>query len=118
MNGKELNEFIRNHTKEEIRAEASKIKCTMCGKAFDEWDLLLGDNRYDIFINYPSKHDLERIQFNFCCDCFDRVLDTVILMCKNNPVVDKDWSEHCLINKGNQWVIDESLGPGGYEKKK
>lgn len=62
MNGKEVGEFIRNHTKEEIRADVAKIKCTMCRKAFNEGDLLLGDNRYDIFVNYPSKYDPERIQ--------------------------------------------------------
>lgn len=94
-------------------AESAKIKCTMCGKQFDIEDLYLGDNRYDIFVNYPSKYDLKRLQFNFCCDCFDKVLDTIIPMCKNDPVVDDDWWDHCLHTVGGRAYIFKDMGPGG-----
>ena len=46
--------------------KAGETVCTMCGKAFTEWDVNLGDNCYDIFVNYPSNHDCERIQLNLC----------------------------------------------------
>ena len=74
----------------------NKTLCTMCGKPFDKWDMSLGDNRYDIFVNYPSKYDLKRLHFDFCCSCFDKVLDTIIQMCQNNPVEDENWWDHCL----------------------
>ena len=85
--------------------KVKEIKCTMCGKTFDEWDINLCDNRYDIFVNYPSVHDMERIQFNFCVDCFDRVLDILIPMCKINPIVEDDWWSHVtndIIKNGMQ----------------
>ena len=73
------------------KPKIADIKCTMCGKKFDIWDISLGDNQYDIFVNYPSKHDLKRLKFNFCVNCFDKVLDTIIPMCKLNPVAEEDW---------------------------
>ena len=71
----------------------SKIVCTMCGKTFSMYDKGFGYNQQDLLIGYPSKHDLERIRLNLCVDCFDKVLDIIIPMCKTNPVVDEDWSE-------------------------
>lgn len=76
-----------------MNEEKNDIKCTMCGKKFDDEDIMLGDNTYDIYVNYPSKHDLERIKLNFCVDCFDKVLDMIIPLCKINPIVDEDWSK-------------------------
>lgn len=72
------------------KPKIADIKCTMCGKKFDIWDISLGDNQYDIFVNYPSKHDLKRLKFNFCVNCFDKVLDMIIPMCKLNPVAEED----------------------------
>ena len=67
-----------NNMDDKRNSETEKITCTMCGKQFDKWDMSLGDNRYDIFVNYPSKYDLKRLRFDFCCSCFDKVLDTII----------------------------------------
>lgn len=53
-------------------------------------DIYLGENQYDIFVNCPSNHDLKRLKFNFCVNCFDKVLDTIIPMCKLNPVAEED----------------------------
>lgn len=86
----------------------SKIKCTMCGRPFNDWDLSLGDNRYDIFVGYPSKHDLERIKFDFCVECFDKVIDTLIPMCKLDPVIEDDWSEnHIEIINGMPYICTD-----------
>lgn len=64
MNEREWTEYFKTHSKEEYDAEAAKTICTMCGKPFSSWDMNLGDNRYDIFVGYPSSHDTERIQIN------------------------------------------------------
>ncbi|MBO4413849.1 MAG: hypothetical protein IKX86_01110 [Clostridia bacterium] len=105
MNGEKRFDLTGTHTPDEIKSGAEKIICTMCGKPFDEWDVMLGDNRYDIFVNYGSKYDLMRIRFNFCCECFDRVLDTIIPMCKIDPVADDDWWEHCVREANGRLVI-------------
>ncbi len=118
MNDREWTDFYKTHGKEECEREAAKTVCTMCGKPFSSWDMNLGDNRHDIFVGYPSKHDLERIQINLCVDCFDNVLDTIISMCKTNPVVDDDWWAHCLENIDGRLYINKNLGPGGSYKEK
>jgi len=101
--------------KESIEEIASEIKCTMCGKTFDWTDLCLGDNLYDIFVGYGSKHDGERMQFSFCCDCFDKVVDWVIPQCSIDPIVDSDYLDHCI---GADNHIHEDWGPGGGEQNK
>ena len=113
MNEREWTEYFKTHSKEEYEAEAAKTICTMCGKPFSSWDMNLGDNRYDIFVGYPSSHDTERIQINLCVDCFDKVLDTIVSMCKINPVVDGDWMEHCLKKNDGVIYISRRLGSGG-----
>ena len=113
MNEREWTEYFKTHRKEEYETEAAKTICTICGKPFSLWDMNLGDNRYDIFVGYPSSHDTERIQLNLCMDCFDKVLDTIIPMCKINPVVDDDWMEHCLKNIDGKIYISRRLGSGG-----
>ena len=118
MNDKEWDAFVRNHTEEEINAEAAKIKCTMCGKPFDEWDIYLGNNRYDLFVGFGSRHDEERIQFDFCSDCFDRVLDMLIPMCKINPIVDDDYMTHCLRKTDGVICFGEYIDPRGPEHQK
>ncbi len=74
---------------------------------------MMGDNCYDIFVNYPSSHDCKRVQLNLCSDCFDKVFDTIVPLCKINPVVDDDWLEHCVSREDGHMVIHESWGPGG-----
>ena len=90
MSYKEWEEYLNTHSLKEVEEKAAEIKCTMCGKPFDSIDVFLGDNRYDLWVGYGSVHDDERIKFNFCCECFDKVLDTIIPMCKIDPIVDYD----------------------------
>lgn len=98
-----------NNMDDKRNSETKEITCTMCGKQFDKWDMSLGDNRYDIFVNYPSKYDLKRLRFDFCCSCFDKVLDTIIPMCQNNPVIDEDWWDHCLRSIDGKTYICRNL---------
>ncbi|MBR3741714.1 MAG: hypothetical protein IKN04_14880 [Clostridia bacterium] len=55
--------------------------CNMCGKPFDMWD----DQEnfgFDYYVGYGSKHDLEHIRANFCCACFDNILDQLVPLFK------------------------------------
>ena len=56
--------------------------CNMCGKKFDEWD---EEENYSISTQcgYGSKHDGDIIRVDFCCKCFDEIINR----CKINPVV-------------------------------
>ena len=61
-------------------------ECTMCGKTLDEDDRAENYSA-DMHIGYGSKYDMSHIRFQLCCDCFDRIMDMVIPLCKTNPVV-------------------------------
>lgn len=52
--------------------------CDLCGKRFDDWDRE-ESFEMDYWCGYGSKHDEEHIQFDFCCACFDEMLDTYII---------------------------------------
>ncbi len=60
-------------------------KCNMCGKAFDSYDYH-HDLCFDKRMGNGSTHDLERVQLNLCCDCFDKTLDWLLPQCKINPI--------------------------------
>ena len=64
-------------------------ECTMCGKTLDEWDKYENYGA-DLHIGYGSKYDMSRLRFQLCCDCFDRILDMVVPLCKTNPLEDED----------------------------
>ena len=83
------------------------ITCTMCGKTFDFLDKD-GNNIFDITFGYGSRHDEERYKFKFCCSCMDKMVEMIIPMCKEDPLVDDDFVEHELdINN----VLHSSWGP-------
>lgn len=67
----------------------NKTICTMCGREFDEWDV---DEalHYTHFIGFGSKYDLHIFEANLCCECFDKILDTILPMFKNNPLSEYD----------------------------
>lgn len=60
-------------------------KCNICGKTFDMWD---DQEDFSIYrhIGYGSKYDGCKVEFDMCCDCFDRLLDTLVPQCLINPV--------------------------------
>lgn len=51
--------------------------CTMCNKIFDMWDLQ-EDFSFSRWIGYGSKYDLNKLDIQLCCTCFDKVLDFVL----------------------------------------
>ena len=65
---------------------STHIKCTMCGKELDAYDLQENFG-FDYRIGYGSKHDLEHARAKFCCDCFDKILDSLIEKCVTSPIV-------------------------------
>lgn len=61
--------------------------CNMCGQLFDDWDTQEGFN-FSYHVGFGSKFDLSIIQCDFCCNCFDKMMDEYILpRCKHNPIV-------------------------------
>lgn len=59
--------------------------CSVCGKTFDFWDNQ-EDFCFERYIGYGSKYDMEHIQLNLCCDCFDKVLDWLLPQCSIDPM--------------------------------
>lgn len=60
-------------------------KCNICGKIFDEFDEQENFG-FHSQIGYGSKYDGEVINLDFCCNCFDKILDNIITKCKINPI--------------------------------
>lgn len=60
--------------------------CSICGKEFDMWDMQ-EDFCLERNIGYGSKYDSCILRLNFCCSCFDNLLDKILPQCKINPVV-------------------------------
>ena len=57
-------------------------RCSMCNNPLDEWDLQ-EDFSFSRWIGYGSKYDLNKLDIQLCCTCFDKVLDFVLPKCKN-----------------------------------
>lgn len=74
-------------TLEQLKQDAAKHKCTMCGKEFDIFDEQQGIEM-DHWCGYGSHHDMSHIQFRLCNECFDKVMDKIIPLCKNQVVFD------------------------------
>lgn len=61
-------------------------KCNMCGKEFNMWDEQEGFG-FDHHVGYGSEFDGERVQADFCCKCFDRILiEFIIPNSKYSPI--------------------------------
>lgn len=62
--------------------------CNICGKQFDEWDEQEDRGFHDRF-GYGSKFDESILDLDWCCDCFDKMLEEYIIpKAKINPVID------------------------------
>lgn len=67
--------------------------CNICGKVFDDYDEQENRSFHD-YIGYGSKFDLERLDLDMCCNCFDEMLESYILpKCKYSPFMRTD-GEH------------------------
>lgn len=62
--------------------------CNLCGAPLNLFDMQ--ENIYiHKTIGYGSKHDGERIDIHFCCDCFDKIIDA----CKVTPIITGETNE-------------------------
>jgi hypothetical protein len=68
------------------RMKIHETICNVCGKTFDMSDEQEGFGfNYDV--GYGSVHDGEKIRLDMCCECFDKVLEYVLPLCKHSPIV-------------------------------
>ena len=58
-------------------------RCTMCGRKFELHDKF-ANFCFEKQIGYGSVHDGEILKLNLCCKCFDRSVDILNLICKEN----------------------------------
>ena len=58
----------------------SKV-CNRCGKELDFWDIQ-GDFTLHKHIGCGSIHDGDIVRLQFCCECFDEIVDE----CKVSPI--------------------------------
>ena len=67
----------------------AKTLCNVCGKEFDMRDdyAEFGIHKQAV---YGSKYDGDNIDLDICCDCFDKLMDKFIPMCKINPITEMD----------------------------
>ena len=63
------------------------------------WDILpeefdMWDEQEDLGLHtrfgYGTKFDGDSIDLDICCDCFDKLMDKFIPMCKINPITEMD----------------------------
>ena len=66
-----------------------KTLCNVCGKEFDMCD---DHAKFGLHMpaGYGSKFDGDKIDLDLCCDCFDKLIDKLIPMCKINPIAEMD----------------------------
>lgn len=50
----------------------------MCGKDFDEFDIQEDFSLYR-HIGYGSKYDMNKLELDLCCGCFDKLVDEYIM---------------------------------------
>lgn len=58
--------------------------CNVCGKRFNRLDEQENFG-FNYHVGYGSKYDLTHIQAHICIDCFDKMMDQFIPMCKISP---------------------------------
>lgn len=72
-------QFKQDYTK---KASKDAPVCNMCGAKLDFFDEQ-ENYGFDYYVGYGSKHDMEHIKARFCCNCFDKIIDS----CKISPVM-------------------------------
>ena len=85
---KDIKEFKELGKEKFFESRLVSTECTMCGKTLSEDDMFENYSA-DMNIGYGSRYDMSHIRFQLCCDCFDRILDIVIPLCKTNPIVEQ-----------------------------
>ena len=62
----------------------SRRICDMCGEEFNDWDKQENFG-FHYNVGYGSKYDGNRIHLDFCCTCFDKLMDYILPQCKTEP---------------------------------
>ena len=70
----------------------AKTLCNVCGKEFDMWDEQEELGLHTRF-GYGTTFDGDRIDLDICCDCFDKLMDKFIPMCKINPITEMEYKK-------------------------
>lgn len=70
----------------ELEYKAENTTCTMCGRQFTFLDAQEGFG-FDYTCGHGTKFENRHIRIDLCCECFDKVMDFVIPICKENPIV-------------------------------
>lgn len=86
----DLDLSLKRMEEEDISNEVAKNNCMMCGKPFSYEGVRQGDKRYDFLLCSPPKYGEKRLHFYFCSKCIERATDTIISMCKTDPVEEYD----------------------------
>lgn len=63
---------------------ANIIKCNMCGKEFDFWDIKQEFNIEKV-MSYGSGYDGCVLRLDLCCDCADKLIE----QCAIPPIDDR-----------------------------
>lgn len=63
--------------------EAKRV-CNVCGKVFDQLDEQENFG-FDYHVGYGSRYDLTHLRAHICIDCFDKLMDGFIPLCKISP---------------------------------
>ena len=78
---------------EDMNREAGKrVRCTLCGKPFDMWDMQ-ENYRLDYYCGFGSSYDGDHLRMRFCIKCFDSLMDDLIPKCKGDPYVKEIYNE-------------------------
>ena len=70
----------------ELEYKAANTTCTMCGKQFTFLDSQEGFG-FNYTCGHGTKFEDRHIKIDLCCECFDEVMDFVIPMCMENPII-------------------------------
>ena len=77
--------------------EAKQV-CNVCGKVFDQLDEQENFG-FDYHVGYGSRYDLTHLKAHICIDCFDKLMDGFIPLCKISPDMACQRKGH----KQNEW---------------
>ncbi len=65
--------------------------CTMCGRYFDELDLLENNYIWHSFGYGSMKHDTEIFEADLCAGCYDKIIDIIIPLFPSSPLKETSW---------------------------
>ena len=73
----------------ELEYKAENTTCTMCGKQFTTWDSQQGFG-FDYTCGHGTRFEDQHIKIDLCCECFDEVMDFLIPLCKEDPILETE----------------------------